>query len=112
MKQKQDQKLRHSPTPKTPHVDVSRQKKKPKILLNIFCTSKDANAAAARTKKSHTVAEIRQRLANSISLADLGRDAFARTTKSIKMASASTQGTHIPVASLGQPRWGRLFSAR
>jgi hypothetical protein len=38
-------------------------------------------------------------------LAALGREALARTTKSIKMASASAQG---PVA----PRWGRCFSAR
>ena len=112
VKKTQEQKLRHSPTPKTPHVGVSMQKKKPKILLKISSTSKAAAAAAARTKKSHTAAEIRQILANSISLADLGREAYARTTKSIKMASASTQGTHIPVASLRQPRWGRLLSAR
>ena len=101
MKQTQKKTLRHSQTPKSPPVGVSMQKK-PKVVLKISNTSKAAAAAAARAKKGHAAAASS---ASSITLAALGREALARTTKSIKMASASAQG---PVA----PRWGRCFSAR
>ena len=76
--------------------------KKPKVVLKISSTSKAAAAAAARAKKGQAAAASS---ASSITLAALGREALARTTKSIKMASASAQG---PVA----PRWGRCLSAR